>query len=247
MSAANTGPERAATAARPIFDVEEWQKNSKADFFKRLDELVDAASTAGNDDARTAARIDLARFYMARGFYHEAKAVLDLALSEQTPGKEDPVLLIVHSVASSLTNYTRAAFRDLANPAIGANYDSQLWKALALAREHKWAEAREKFKNVQFAITALPIDLQRPIVADAMRASISRDIARVVAEVERHEHVTRALQYLESAAIGRARDGSEVRDRRSALGPDGEGEGVLRLALATGLGGSGGGDGLGHG
>ena len=172
LSAANTGPERAATAARPIFDVEEWQKNSKADFFKRLDELVDAASTAGNDDARTAARIDLARFYMARGFYHEAKAVLDLALSEQTPGKEDPVLLIVHSVASSLTNYTRAAFRDLANPAIGANYDSQLWKALALAREHKWAEAREKFKNVQFAITALPIDLQRPIVADAMRASL---------------------------------------------------------------------------
>ena len=172
LSAANTGPERAATAARPIFDVEEWQKNSKADFFKRLDELIDAASTAGNDDARTAARIDLAQFYMARGFYHEAKAVLDLALSEQTPGKEDPVLLIVHSVASSLTNYTRAAFRDLANPAIGANYDSQLWKALALAREHKWAEAREKFKNVQFAITALPIDLQRPIVADAMRASL---------------------------------------------------------------------------
>ena len=172
LSAANAGPERAATAARPIFDVEEWRKNSNADFFKRLDELVDVASTAGTDDARTAARIDLARFYMARGLYHEAKAVLDLALSEQIAGKEDPVVLIVHSVASSLTNYMAAAMRDLANPVIGANYDSQLWKALALARQHKWAEAREKFKNVQFAISALPIDLQRLIVADAMRASL---------------------------------------------------------------------------
>jgi hypothetical protein len=182
LSAANAGPERATTAARPIFDVGEWQKDSKADFFKRLDELVDAASTAGTDDARTAARIDLARFYMARGFYHEAKAVLDLALSEQTPGKEDPVLLIVHSVASSLTNYTHAAFKDLANPAIGANYDSQLWKALALARKHKWAEAREKFKNVQFAISALPIDLQRVIVAEAMRASLEvKDYSGAVA------------------------------------------------------------------
>ncbi|MEH6951070.1 tetratricopeptide repeat protein [Nitrobacter sp. NHB1] len=172
LSAANAGPERGATAARPIFDVEEWRKDSEANFFPRLDKLVDAASTAGDDDARTAARIDLARFYMARGFYHEAKAVLDLALSEQNPGQEDPVLLIVHSVASSLTNYTAAAMRDLANPVIGANYDSQLWKALALARQHKWAEAREKFKNAQFAISALPIDLQRLIVAAAMRASL---------------------------------------------------------------------------
>ena len=172
LSAANAAPERAASAAQPIFDVEQWQKDSKADLFKRLDELVDAASTAGDDDARTTARIDLARFYMARGFYHEARAVLDLALSERNPGQEDPVLLIVHSVASSLTNYTASAMRDLANPAIGANYDSQLWKALALAQQHKWAEAREKFKNAHFAISVLPIDLQRAIVAAAMRASL---------------------------------------------------------------------------
>jgi tetratricopeptide (TPR) repeat protein len=55
---------------------------------------------------------------------------------------------------------------------IGANYDSELWKALAYARLGKWAEAREKFKNVEFAITALPIDLQRIVISDAMRASL---------------------------------------------------------------------------
>jgi hypothetical protein len=31
--------------------------------------------------------------------------------------------------------------RDLANPAIGANYDSQLWKAHSLARQKKGAAA----------------------------------------------------------------------------------------------------------
>ena len=55
---------------------------------------------------------------------------------------------------------------------IGTSYDSQLWKALAYARQGKWAEAREKFKNVEFAITSLPIDLQRIVIAEAMRASL---------------------------------------------------------------------------
>ena len=55
---------------------------------------------------------------------------------------------------------------------VGNNYDSQLWKALAFARQGKWAEAREKFKNVEFAITSLPIDLQRIVTMDAMRASL---------------------------------------------------------------------------
>ena len=37
----------------------------------------------------------------------------------------------------------------------------------------KWAEAREKFKNAESTITALPIDLQRIVIlADAMRAAI---------------------------------------------------------------------------
>src|SRR6202040_413444 len=62
--------------------------------------------------------------------------------------------------------------KELANPAIGNNYDSQLWKALASARQGKWADAREKFKNVEFAIPSLPIELQRIVIADAMRASL---------------------------------------------------------------------------
>ena len=38
--------------------------------------------------------------------------------------------------------------------------------------KHKWPAAREAFKNAEFAITALPIELQRIVVSEAMRASI---------------------------------------------------------------------------
>jgi tetratricopeptide (TPR) repeat protein/outer membrane biosynthesis protein TonB len=171
LSSAEVGAERAATAVRPIFDVNEWRRNQQEDFIKRLDVLVTASASAVAEQ-RTPARLDLARFYMSRGMYPEAKAVLDLTLGEAKPGQEDLSALIVHSVASTLMGRPEQGLKDLASPAIGTNYDSQLWKALALARQGKWADAREKFKNVEFAITSLPLELQRAVITEAMRASI---------------------------------------------------------------------------
>jgi tetratricopeptide (TPR) repeat protein len=171
LSPADVGAERAATAVRPIFDVNEWRRNQQEDFVKRLDGLVTAAASAIAEQ-RTPARIDLARFYMSRGMYPEAKGVLDLALGEAKPGQEDLSALIVHSVASTLMGRPEQGLKDLASPAIGTNYDSQLWKALALARQGKWPEAREKLKNVESAVTSLPLELQRVVITEAMRASI---------------------------------------------------------------------------
>jgi tetratricopeptide (TPR) repeat protein len=171
LSAADVGAERAATAVRPVFDVSEWRRNQQEDFVKRLDVLVTAAASAVAEQ-RLPARLDLARFYMSRGMHPEAKGVLDLALGEAKPGQEDLSALIVHSVASTLMGRPEQGLKDLASPAIGTNYDSQLWKALALARQGKWADAREKFKNVEFAVTSLPLELQRVVITEAMRASI---------------------------------------------------------------------------
>ncbi len=171
LSAADVGAERAPLAARPIFDVAEWRKNQEEGFAARTDALV-AAIGAAEPDQRAPGRIDLARFYMSRGMYQEARAILDLALADARPGSEDPVALIVHAVASTLMGRPEQGLKDLANPAIGTNYDSELWKALAYARQGKWTEAREKFKNVEFAVTSLPIDLQRIVIAEAMRAAL---------------------------------------------------------------------------
>src|SRR5207253_7654726 len=113
------------------------------------DALV-VATAAAEPDQRTSARDDLGRFYMSRRLYPEAKGVLDLALADARPGLEDPVALIVHSVASSLMGRPEQGLKDLANPAIGTNFDYQMWQALAYARLGKWAQAREKFKNSEF-------------------------------------------------------------------------------------------------
>jgi tetratricopeptide (TPR) repeat protein len=171
LSSANNGGERAPTVARPIFDDGEWHRNQEGIFNMRLDALIEASASA-DPDQRAPARINLARFYLAREMYPEAKAILDLALVDAKPGTEDPVVLITHAVASILMGRPELGLKDLANPAIGTNYDSQLWKALAYTRTGKWADAREKFKNIEFAISSLPIELQRIVIFDALRATL---------------------------------------------------------------------------
>ena len=174
LSPAQNGAERAPTAVRPIFDLGEWHKNQDGNFNERADALIEAAGNAatGTLEQRTSGQVDLARFYVARGMYVEAVGVLNLALTDAKPGTEDPAALVVRAVASILMGRLERGLKDLASPVIGSNYDSQLWKAMASARQGKWADAREKFKASEFAVTSLPIDLQRIVIAEAMRASI---------------------------------------------------------------------------
>ena len=171
LSSADVASERATTAVRPIFDVAEWRRNQAENFIARQDALI-AAAGSFEPGQRIQARIALARFLMSRGMYPEAKGAADLALADAKPGSEDSIALMVRVVANILIGRPEPALKDLANPVIGANYDSQLWKALAYARQGKWAEAREKFKNVEFAITSLPIELQRVVISEAMRAAL---------------------------------------------------------------------------
>jgi tetratricopeptide (TPR) repeat protein len=171
LSSADVAAERAPTAVRPIFDASEWRQNQDEKFLTRQDALIAAAAVA-EPNQRLQARINLARFYMARGMYPEARGVADFALAGAKPGLEDPSALMLRSVASILIGRPEQGLKDLANPVIGNNYDSQLWRALAYARQGKWAEAREKFKNVEFAISSLPVELQRIVISEAMRASL---------------------------------------------------------------------------
>ncbi|WFU53566.1 tetratricopeptide repeat protein [Bradyrhizobium pachyrhizi] len=171
LSSADVAAERATAAVKPLFDPDEWRKNQSDTFLKQLDGLIAAASTA-NAEQLPQARLDLADFYMARGMYQEAHGVANLILSESKRGSETASVVMVHAVASILIGHPAQGLKDLANPVIGNGYDSQLWKGLAFAREGKWAEAREKFKNAEFAVATLPPDLQRIVTMDSMKASL---------------------------------------------------------------------------
>jgi len=177
LSSAGVAVERAATAVRPIFDIEEWKKNQAQRFVGREDALM-LAIAAAEPDQRPQARLDLARFYMAWGMYQEAKGEAEVILADPGAKAEESIVRMVHAIACIVIGRPGQGLKDLASPAIGDNYDSQLWKGLAYAGQGRWAEAREKFKNVDFAIASLPLELQTIVTLEAMRASLEvRDYA----------------------------------------------------------------------
>jgi hypothetical protein len=171
LSSADVTAERATTAVRPLFDANEWRRNRDENFLARLDTLIQAAATVP-EEQKAEIRLALANFYMSRAMYQEARGVTNLILSETKQGSEEAAVLMVHAISSILIGHPERALKDLASPAIGNGYDAQLWKAFAFARQGKWADAREKFKNAEFSIATLPVELQRVVTADAMRASL---------------------------------------------------------------------------
>ncbi|MDB5484202.1 MAG: hypothetical protein JWR29_106, partial [Tardiphaga sp.] len=171
LSPTIAGHERATLAVKPMFDLQEWQANERAPFIARRDELIRTLAQASPSN-RMAARADLAQFYFSRAMYHEARGVLNVMIGETAAGDEDAPTLLMHAAASALIGRPDQALKTIANPALSASSDTQLWTGLALAAQGKWALAREKFKNAGFALASLPFELQRAVLVPAMRASL---------------------------------------------------------------------------
>src|SRR4029078_8170982 len=102
----------------------------------------------------------------------EAKRMLHTTIAHEKPTAEEPAPLVLRAVANIMLGRAEAAQKDLANPAVGNQNDAPLWRALALARRGKWPEARDAFRGVEGALGALPLELQRLALKDALRAYI---------------------------------------------------------------------------
>jgi len=160
-----------ALRRRPILDPEVWNAEQEGKFAERQQQLIAAAADASEAN-RTAARFDLARFYLARGMSAEAKGVLDVALSDDRPTKENPSGLILQAMTLLMMDRPDDALKSLNNPLLGDLYDAPLWRAVAKARLGRWEEAHNDFRNVDAAIAALPADLQRMALLEVMQAAI---------------------------------------------------------------------------
>ena len=179
LSGVATTPERAVAATKTLLDVKTW----------REDRSVTSSSAATRYGPRSrrqrpttaSRRGSIWRGSTLRpGSIRKRRRPSTPSCSDQPAGSEDSNLLIVHALASILAGSPEQGLKDLENPAVGTGYNSRLWKAIAQARRGKWAEARELFKGVDYAIGALPLELQRIVIVDALRASLEvRDYAGV--------------------------------------------------------------------
>lgn len=240
--------ERNSAAFRPVvFDAQLWGFDKQSNFTERQYKLIAAAADA-NDTKRGMPRMELARFYLAREMFVEAKGVLDVTLSEERPTAENPTGLVLHAITNIMLGRPDDALKELSDPLVGDQYDAPLWRSFAFARQGKWAEARTGFKNVEASIATLPIELQQLALKEAMRAAIEvRDFSGATDKLHEFETIgmPRQMQAAVLVLTGRLAQGlgknedalrayraaAETADRPAAA------QGQLReLALRYGLG-----------
>ena len=154
-----------------MFDSQLWGFDQQAVYIERQSKLVAAAASAP-DNKRLAPRLDLARFYVARDMYPEAKGVLDVALADDRAASEQGTAAVLRAVTEIMMNRPDDALKDLSDPSIGDQHDAPLWRALAYAKQGKWGQARDGFKSADAAVATLPVELQRVALKEEMRSAI---------------------------------------------------------------------------
>ncbi len=192
-----------------IFDAEVWGFDRQASYEERQSRLIaDAAAAPANK--RMQPRLELARFYIARDMYPEAKGVLDVVLADKRPASADVSAIVLRAIAEIMMNRPQAALKDLADPAVGDQHDAPLWRAMAYAGLGRWGEARAGFKSAEAAIATLPIELQRVALKEEMRAAIEvgdySDAENALDDLQTIS-ITHAMQPAIAVLIGRLDEG----------------------------------------
>lgn len=219
LSEAAINPRKVGTSRALTFNTAVWTQDRESKFAERQSDLIRAAA----DSAfvrRGAHRLDLARFYMSREMYAEAKSVLDLTVMEDRPTAEDPSAFVLRSVCNIMLNRTDVALKDLSNPLIGNQNDAMLWRAMAHARQGKWAEARDGFRMVEGALATLPLELQRLALRESLRSSIETgDFASATAKLNDFQTVGIPHEHEAAVAVltGRLAEGmGRIEDAQAA-------------------------------
>ena len=171
LSGPGAAARSASTQRSMVFDPQLWGFDRQSDITERQYKLIAAAADMGGSK-RNAPRLELARFFLSRDMYPEAKGVLDVALSEERPTADDPSGLVLRAITTLMLNRPEDALKELNHPMLGDQLDAPLWRAFAHARLGKWEEAGRGFKNAQGSIAMLPAELQRIALKEALRAAI---------------------------------------------------------------------------
>ena len=98
--------------------------------------------------------------------------MLDVALADERAASEQGTAAVLRAVTEIMMNRPDDALKDLADPSIGDQHDAPLWRALAYAKQGKWAQARDGFKSADAAVATLPVELQRVALKEEMRSAI---------------------------------------------------------------------------
>jgi hypothetical protein len=186
LSPTAVGQQQFATNFRAMtFDAQVWGFDKQAPYNARQSDLIFNAAMAPSGKRRVP-RLNLARFYLARGMSAEALGVIDVTLADERG--DDVTGTVLKAIGKVMLDRSDEALKELSKPQVGSQLDAPIWRAIALARQGRWADAHSLFKDVEAALGALPIELQRTALYEELHVAIEvRDFVgadRIISELE---------------------------------------------------------------
>jgi hypothetical protein len=208
---------RSAAAGKSLFDFASWRGKSEETFTKTRQRLQQTIVDVP-DRERNRARLELARFYFARGYGEEALALLNLL------GKEVPDLaahadfLAFMGATEILANHPDAGLKDLAASNIVDQPEIKLWQAVGNAKIRNWTEAEDKFVSSEALLAGYPEPFFSRFFVLAIESALAvgnnREAADWLEQLQGAQHsdtIDPAIQYLQGvlhAKSGRAQAAS---------------------------------------
>lgn len=155
----------------PIFDFQNWAQGSDKDFYRvhdhLLKEIVDAPEGQRGSD-----RMNLARFYMAHGYSHEAQAILRYLQEFDPDIQTHPDFKALLGATLVYSGDTEDAWKLLNDPDIRENVEVGLW--LGAMTENPYY-ASELFYNGAVLLETYPDILKMPLSIKALEVFLKSD------------------------------------------------------------------------
>jgi hypothetical protein len=133
---------------------------------------LQTAVAMSTDQRRTAARIQLAQFYLANRFAPEAMGSLRRASDDDPALARDPGFIVLYAAAQALNGRNEAARQALARGEVTESADAALWRTIVTARLGRWDEARAATERAQGAVGGYSPDVQGLFQLAAAEAAI---------------------------------------------------------------------------
>ena len=201
---------KASAAGKSLFDFSTWG-GKPGETFTQTRQRLQQTIVDVPESERNRVRLELARFYFAKGEGEEAVSLLT-SLAKQVPDLRAHRDFMVLLGASKVLAYrSEEGLDDLSIPSLVDQPEVILWQAVALAQMREWKQAEEKFSTKQSILTGYPepffsrffvLAVESALAADQVHEAA--DWLNFVSASPHTESIEPALAFLRGAVNAKA-------------------------------------------
>ncbi len=208
---------KAAAAGKSIFDFAAWRGKPGESFTETRQSLqqtiVDVPETE-----RNRARMELARFYFARGQGEEASSMLEYIAKQVPDLRFHADFMALLGAAKILAYRSEEGLGDLTTSALVDQPEVGLWQAVGLAQLREWQKAEDLFSTRENILAGYPEPFYSRFFVLAIESAIAAnqsheaaDWLNYVSNTPHAEAIDPALNFLRGAIDAQAGHAREAR------------------------------------